>query len=62
MGSEIVVYVPQLNFVFGLADRAGRRAVIALPRLRQWCVRPATLRQAPWPRPARTGQGKLCDL
>jgi hypothetical protein len=25
-------------------------------------LRPETLRQAPWPRPARTGQGKLWDL
>jgi archaemetzincin len=29
------LYVPELNFVFGLADGAGRRAVIALPRLRE---------------------------
>jgi archaemetzincin len=29
------LYVPDLNFVFGLADTIGRRAVIALPRLRQ---------------------------
>jgi archaemetzincin len=32
---DLDLYVPELNFVFGLADRAGRRAVIALPRLRQ---------------------------
>jgi archaemetzincin len=29
------LYVPRLNFVFGLADPANRRAIIALPRLRQ---------------------------
>lgn len=29
------LYVPDLNFVFGLADTIGRRAVVALPRLRQ---------------------------
>jgi archaemetzincin len=29
------LFVPDLNFVFGLADRANRRALIALPRLRQ---------------------------
>jgi len=29
------LYVPELNFVFGLADLPGRRALIALPRLRQ---------------------------
>lgn len=29
------LYVPQLNFVFGLADRRERRALIALPRLRE---------------------------
>jgi len=32
---DLDLYVPDLNFVFGLADRFGRRAVIALPRLRQ---------------------------
>ncbi len=32
---DIDLYVPELNFVFGLADQAGRRAVIALPRLRE---------------------------
>lgn len=32
---DLDLYVPQLNFVFGLADRVGRRAVIALPRLRE---------------------------
>jgi archaemetzincin len=32
---DLDLYVPQLNFVFGLADRGGRRAVIALPRLRE---------------------------
>lgn len=29
------LYVPDLNFVFGLADTIGRRALIAVPRLRQ---------------------------
>ena len=29
------LYVPELNFVFGLASRARTRALIALPRLRQ---------------------------
>jgi len=32
---DVDLYVPGLNFVFGLADPAGQRAVIALPRLRQ---------------------------
>ena len=32
---DLDLYVPELNFVFGLADRDGQRAVIALPRLRQ---------------------------
>jgi archaemetzincin len=32
---DLDLYVPELNFVFGLADPQGRRAVIALPRLRQ---------------------------
>lgn len=32
--ADLDLYVPELNFVFGLADRGGRRAVIALPRLR----------------------------
>jgi archaemetzincin len=32
---DLDLCVPELNFVFGLADRDGRRAVIALPRLRQ---------------------------
>ena len=32
---DLDLYVPELNFVFGLADRAGKRAVIALPRLRE---------------------------
>ncbi len=32
---DLDLYVPQLNFVFGLADHRGRRAVIALPRLRE---------------------------
>lgn len=32
---DLDLYVPELNFVFGLADGAGRRAVIALPRLRE---------------------------
>jgi archaemetzincin len=29
------LFLPRLNFVFGLADPQGRRALIALPRLRQ---------------------------
>ncbi len=33
--SDRDLYVPQLNFVFGLADPHTRRAVIALPRLRE---------------------------
>ncbi len=33
--ADLDLYVSRLNFVFGLADRAGRRAIIALPRLRQ---------------------------
>ena len=33
--ADLDLYVPQLNFVFGLADRATARAIIALPRLRQ---------------------------
>jgi archaemetzincin len=32
---DLDIYVPKLNFVFGLADLPGRRAVIALPRLRE---------------------------
>lgn len=32
---DLDLYVPELNFIFGLADSAGRRAVIALPRLRE---------------------------
>jgi archaemetzincin len=32
---DVDLYVPDLNFVFGLADPASQRAVIALPRLRQ---------------------------
>lgn len=32
---DLDMYVPGLNFVFGLADLPGRRAVIALPRLRE---------------------------
>jgi archaemetzincin len=32
---DVDLYVPDLNFVFGLADPALQRAVIALPRLRQ---------------------------
>ncbi|HYA14270.1 MAG TPA: archaemetzincin family Zn-dependent metalloprotease [Syntrophales bacterium] len=32
---DLDLYVPELNFVFGLADQRGKRAVIALPRLRQ---------------------------
>jgi archaemetzincin len=32
---DLDLYVPELNFVFGLADWRERRAVIALPRLRQ---------------------------
>jgi len=33
--ADLDLYVPDLNFVFGLADRAAGRAIIALPRLRQ---------------------------
>lgn len=33
--ADLDLYVSHLNFVFGLADRANRRAIIALPRLRQ---------------------------
>jgi len=33
--ADLDLYVPQLNFVFGLADCAAARAAIALPRLRQ---------------------------
>lgn len=33
--ADLDLYVPDLNFVFGLADRAKARAIIALPRLRQ---------------------------
>jgi archaemetzincin len=33
--ADLDLYVPQLNFVFGLADRAAARVIIALPRLRQ---------------------------
>jgi archaemetzincin len=33
--ADLDLYVPDLNFVFGLADRPGGRAIIALPRLRQ---------------------------
>lgn len=29
------LYVPELNFVFGLGDPRGRRAIMALPRLRE---------------------------
>jgi archaemetzincin len=32
---DMDLYVPDLNFVFGLADRGGRSAVIALPRQRE---------------------------
>ena len=32
---DLDLYVPGLNFVFGLADRREKRAVVALPRLRQ---------------------------
>jgi archaemetzincin len=32
---DLDLYVPELNFVLGLADRREKRAVIALPRLRQ---------------------------
>jgi archaemetzincin len=32
---DLDLYVPGLNFVFGLADLPGRRAVVALPRLRE---------------------------
>jgi len=33
--ADLDLYVSGLNFVFGLADQANRRAIIALPRLRQ---------------------------
>jgi archaemetzincin len=33
--ADLDLYVSGLNFVFGLADREDRRAIIALPRLRQ---------------------------
>ncbi len=33
--ADLDLFVPQLNFVFGLADPYRRRAVIALPRLRE---------------------------
>lgn len=32
---DLDLYVPHLNFVFGLADQTSQRAVIALPRLHQ---------------------------
>ena len=32
---DLDLFVPELNFVFGLADPAGKHAVIALPRLRE---------------------------
>ena len=32
---DLDLFVPELNFVFGLANPAGGRAVLALPRL-QW--------------------------
>jgi archaemetzincin len=31
---DLDLFVPEMNFVFGLADPAGGRAVVALPRLR----------------------------
>ena len=33
--TDVDLFVPELNFVFGVADLPGERAVIALPRLRQ---------------------------
>jgi len=33
--ADLDLYVPDLNFVFGLADPGHMRAIIALPRLRQ---------------------------
>ena len=33
--ADLDLFVPQLNFVFGLADPFERRAIIALPRLRE---------------------------
>jgi archaemetzincin len=33
--ADVDLYVSSLNFVFGLADTENRRAIIALPRLRQ---------------------------
>lgn len=32
---DLDLYVPHLNFVFGLADQSGRRAIIALLRMHQ---------------------------
>jgi archaemetzincin len=32
---DLDLFVPEVNFVFGLADPAGGRAVLALPRLRE---------------------------
>jgi archaemetzincin len=32
---DVDLYVPDLNFVFGLADPSSQKAVVALPRLRQ---------------------------
>jgi len=32
--ADLDLYVTGLNFIFGLADRAGGRAIVALPRLR----------------------------
>ena len=32
---DLDLFVPELNFVFGLADPAGGRALVALPRLRE---------------------------
>ena len=33
--ADLDLCVPDLNFIFGLADYAGARAIIALPRMRQ---------------------------
>jgi archaemetzincin len=33
--ADLDLYAPRLNFIFGLADYKSKRAVIALPRLRQ---------------------------
>ena len=32
---DVDIFAPRLNFVFGIADTVGKRALISLPRLRQ---------------------------